>query len=381
MECTRCVLHAKDKNSSTDAFISHMQVQANGEAVRLAQMTKHLGGLPWLDMKATNLTSEGMKCAVRNSKAFVLLLTSDVLTRPFCLLEINTAIDAGIPIIILREDDKRFFPWDFNEWKANKVWDKEQRGFVTIKQDTTEWKEVRFRQSSGTDTVWYNTKTGDIQVAAPAVVKAAVSGTHGAKGPYDAMDSGDSLAVRKLIERHRDKMLTIRRRDFEVEALVREIFHRTGHQLPQSTVTEHTPSDMTLTTVFAPGGSAVGGGEDVVKELRETTKGLGVKWVDNATATTFTIIILTGALLKSPALAKQVSTVLTHKRFLFLYSEVHGWDFGDRIRSKYPDIDQSLNDNEAMTYRPPTPSHLRFEHDAMVQEMFRRLYKNSFFIP
>ena len=76
-------------------FISHMQVQANGEAARLAQMIEHLGGLPWLDMKATNLTVEGMKCGVRNSKAFVLLLTSDVLTRPFCLLEITIAIDAG----------------------------------------------------------------------------------------------------------------------------------------------------------------------------------------------------------------------------------------------------------------------------------------------
>ena len=70
-------------------------MQANGEAARLAQMIEHLGGLPWLDMKATDLTIEGMKCGVRNSKAFVLLLTSDVLTRPFCLLEINTAINAG----------------------------------------------------------------------------------------------------------------------------------------------------------------------------------------------------------------------------------------------------------------------------------------------
>ena len=76
-------------------FISHMQVQANGEAARLAQMIEHLGGLPWLDMKATSLTAEGMLCGVRNSASLVLLLTSDVLTRRFCLLEINAAIDAG----------------------------------------------------------------------------------------------------------------------------------------------------------------------------------------------------------------------------------------------------------------------------------------------
>ena len=44
-------------------------------------------------------------------------------------------------------------------------------------------------------------------------------------------------------------------------------------------------------------------------------------------------------------------------------------------RRGYPDIDQALNDNEAMNYRPPTPIHLRFEHDAMVREMLCRLYK------
>ena len=94
------------------------------------------------------------------------------------------------------------------------VWDKEQRGFVSVNQDTTEWKEGP--HPSGTGTEWYNTKTGETQVAVPAVVTAAVSGTDAVKGPYDVMDSGDGLAVRNLIEEHRDKMLTIRRRDFEV---------------------------------------------------------------------------------------------------------------------------------------------------------------------
>ena len=64
-----------------------------------------------------------------------------------------------------------------------------------------------------------NTKMGKIQVALPAAVKAVVSGAHGVKGPYDVMKSGDALAVRNLIEEHRDKMLTIRRRDFEVTKL------------------------------------------------------------------------------------------------------------------------------------------------------------------
>ena len=79
---------------------------------------------------------------------------------------------------------------------------------------------------------------------------------------------------------------------------------------------------------------------------------------------------------------------------IFLYSEAHGWNFGDKNRSaistlppyvllylhctpqhrrKYPDIDKVLNAHEAMCYRAPTPAHLRFEHDSMVREMLRRL--------
>ena len=66
---------------------------------------------------------------------------------------------------------------------------------------------------------------------------------------------------------------------------------------------------MTLTAVFAPGTAAVGGGEDVAKALRVTMEAAGANWVDAGDAHTYghTIVILTGALLASPALVKQVS--------------------------------------------------------------------------
>ena len=50
--------------------------------------------------------------------------------------------------------------------------------------------------------------------------RAFVPGTPGMPGSYSAMDQGEDLAVRELIEEHRDKMLTIRRRDFEVVNLL-----------------------------------------------------------------------------------------------------------------------------------------------------------------
>ena len=96
------------------------------------------------------------------------------------------------------------------------VWDKEQWAFVLVDQDATKWKEGP--HPSGTGTRWYHTQSKRYQDEVPEAVRAVASGTS-VKGPYDAMDSGDALAVRKLIEEHQDKMLTIRRRDFEVVLL------------------------------------------------------------------------------------------------------------------------------------------------------------------
>ena len=85
---------------------------------------------------------------------------------------------------------------------------------MSVNQDPNEWQKLD--HPSGTGSLWYHANTKKYQDTVPAVVKAHRSGKTGKQGPYDAMDSGDALAVRKLIEEHRDKMLTIRRRDFEV---------------------------------------------------------------------------------------------------------------------------------------------------------------------
>ena len=88
---------------------------------------------------------------------------------------------------------------------------------------------------------------------------------------------------------------------------MREIFRRSGHLLPDTMATTSTAtSGMTLTAVFAPGVSVAGGGEDVAKALQAATVAAGAKWTYQGETATHTIIILTGALLASPVLAKQV---------------------------------------------------------------------------
>lgn len=94
------------------------------------------------------------------------------------------------------------------------VWNKERWDFVSVRQDAAEWKEGP--HPTGTGTCWYHAKMKRYQDDVPEAVRAVAAGASAVHGPYDAMDSGDALAVRNLIEQHRDKMLTIRRRDFEV---------------------------------------------------------------------------------------------------------------------------------------------------------------------
>ena len=300
-------------------FISHMQIQSNGEAARLAQMIEYLGGMPWLDMKATNLTQEGMKHGVLNSKVFVLLLTSDVLTRPFCLLEIKTAIDGNIPIIILREEDKRFFPWSFEEWKSNRMWDRHYRKWVrSDRQNASIWEKQTM--SDGT-VVWVDKASGKAQLEAPPALKGNDAMDTASSGPYANMaqplgnpadslhfSAREHLQIRDTIEAHKDEMLTIRRRHFEVEALVREIFRRIDHRMPDDAPLVRLPgiATMTLACLFAPGVPAAGGGEDMANALQAAVEAAGAKWsVDSATATHI-IILLTGGLLATPALASQV---------------------------------------------------------------------------
>ena len=102
-------------------FISHAQGDAAGTAKAEYNMLKQLGVLCWYDMEQAELTLEGMKRGVRESKCFLLILTKSVLTRWFCQQEILEAIRYGKKIVLLLEHesaapDGRFFPFDIDAW-------------------------------------------------------------------------------------------------------------------------------------------------------------------------------------------------------------------------------------------------------------------------
>ena len=61
-----------------------------------------------------------MRQGVFDSDVFCLFLTNSALSRGFCLKEIKWAMEFGKPIVILIEEEARFFAWNYDRWRSNR---------------------------------------------------------------------------------------------------------------------------------------------------------------------------------------------------------------------------------------------------------------------
>ena len=72
----------------------------------------------WYDMQESDLTLQGMKEGVERSRIFLLILTRNVLRRPFCRKELIEALRLRKDLQLLVEEDERFQPFDPSSWKS-----------------------------------------------------------------------------------------------------------------------------------------------------------------------------------------------------------------------------------------------------------------------
>lgn len=98
-------------------FLSHMQKEAAGIVKDLYLNLTEARCLAWIDMHAEDLTQDSMRHGVENSSFYLLVLTTNVLFRPFCVMELFWAIthhgeDSDKKIVFVVEEDGRFSPWD-----------------------------------------------------------------------------------------------------------------------------------------------------------------------------------------------------------------------------------------------------------------------------
>ena len=91
---------------------------------KVASKLEHRGFRPWFDQwpgkgDATrgyiDVTVKGMQLGVKRSAVLILFLSKGVFTRPFCRLEIITALKEKRPILTLFETDPRHGAFDFGD--------------------------------------------------------------------------------------------------------------------------------------------------------------------------------------------------------------------------------------------------------------------------
>eukprot|EP00808_Paulinella_micropora_P012269 g57646.t1 len=328
-------------------FISHMQVEAAGDVGTLSSLLRKYGALVWRDMDAQDLTEQGMCQGVGDSLVFVLFLTNGVLSRPYCLKEIWWAIKLKKPFLIVSELDKRFFPFDWLRWTQD-----------------------RLQKLPGWDQ-W------------------AVS--HNLGSTYkDCLQNYRELHDEVKQRWESGSFLPYRRRNFEVAALVREMFAQAakqgcvwGERLPPEALPQSSDSkaQSTWPRVFVIRGEQ---GRAMASELggalQDRYQGLALHMSDEPavpaelkSAERVVVLLTGGVLAEGSSSMTHLRYAVQHAKPLFaLYSEEAGWQFGGRDSRNAPQWMMSVvGELEAMVFRPK--AERAYESLAMCDELVRRL--------
>eukprot|EP01052_Picozoa_sp_SAG31_P024709 SAG31_NODE_2120_length_6405_cov_3.062639_5_plen_976_part_00 len=124
----------KQRTTHLTTFISHSKRDGGDYAATLVQtFNKALlrsgcccgwfssAGPNFLDVEqlggGERISAEGLVSNVKKSKVFVLILTRSVLTRPWCLVEIYTALAHGIPFVpvLIKDPNRPHFEYSFGK--------------------------------------------------------------------------------------------------------------------------------------------------------------------------------------------------------------------------------------------------------------------------
>ena len=325
-------------------FISHMQREASGDVGTLFFLFEQMGVHGWRDMNQIDLTEIGMRQGVYDSDVFILFLTNSYLSRPFCLLELTWALEFGKPIIIVQENDPRFWPFDLERWQKNLCHRAQGGGWVE----------------------------GDL------------------KTTYEDCPA----RVREFIESHVTQVgltLPFRRRDFEVNALTREILRRASEHhtvVWGSHDGTHLPPPAALSSLQEGARRRIfvfGQSKDIamINEFKASVEDAAPRtvWSESVASATHAVMLLSkgsvnagtpsAALLEEAAQVAKKSTGFIH----FLYID-ESWSFDEfyELHASEPSAaTRGVASHECMKFRARNPQLMRYEHDALIFEMLGRM--------
>ena len=262
----------------------------------------------------------------------------------------------GKPIVIIVEEEGRFFAWDADRWRNDQCTRKEGT--------TSEW-------TSG----WLQNIYAEVEAAYPEVVE--------------------------LIEAHLDAgtMIPYRRRDFEADAMARELVRRAStaphvvfgavHRARSVPAQAISPVHVHWGTVLPPSQAERTAQLDtprmvriiadtqaagtLVKSLKGILSSLSHKleFAPDVNAATHALVVLTGSMLKEGSLMENELCTAMEKGCsgVFVYSTSDGWDFGKFYARPESEAKNAVASHEALVFR----SKMEHEQRAMALELLRRM--------
>ena len=82
-------------------FLSHHQDASKDIALDTFHSMKELGKSCWLDVKMDDRDEAAMKEGIKNSKIILVIMSPMYFTRPFCVKELEWAVEYGKPIQVI----------------------------------------------------------------------------------------------------------------------------------------------------------------------------------------------------------------------------------------------------------------------------------------
>ena len=304
-------------------------------------------------MRQEVLTLDGMRQGVRDSEVFILVLSQHVLNSWYVQQEILCAIEEQKPMQLLVEDDPRFYRFDVEEW----IRDQEQ-------QDQPEHPSENARGS-------YTMNGADEKVLID------VRPDMGSEWQKSNASQLTSLVVQAINE-HLPEAITFRRRDFEQDAMLRELCKRNGLDLSDEDEEDErvVVREVQVLVVCEPSTAA----EPLasVQRLVEQELLTVVHGPEAVSKASEVLLLLTPGVLQGDSLTLLQSVVDfddQHKvdRIVAVY-DPRCWRFDSDEKQLAPDeIKECLNKHEAITFRPETSGANRHEHGAMIKQLLKKL--------
>jgi hypothetical protein len=363
-------------------FLSHAQADASGTVAALYLLYKQFGLHTWIDMRQEVLTLEGMRQGVRDSSVFILVLSEHVLGSWFCQQEMLCAIEEQKPIQLIVEQEPRFNPFDIAAWlSANS-----RATCAELKASLSVLETAKTAAATVEDYKLALEKKQEIErvkLELEVIHTSAAGGRPGTRMTKTAAGKLQAVPpeICQMIDANLPNAVTYRRRDFEVDAMMRELCHRNGLVIPKPASVAW-PANKPPLRVFVICASETA--DKMLSQLREAltrTNRILLTQEPEALATADRILLLlTAGVLQRRSLAQLVDTIQRDKaqqqdRIVAVYNAEAGWQFGcEEQKHSSKEVQDCLDNHEAVTYRAQDldgPS--RHEFPAMVTHLAAKL--------